>query len=296
MRLWVRKGSVKMLLNLEHVQKKYDAFALDVSLRVEEGQVIGVIGANGAGKSTTFKTILGLVRVEAGECEVFGKPVGQLSPADRAALGVVLSDSGFSGYLTVQDIVSVMNEMYTAFSKTDFQEKCARFKIPFDKKIKEFSTGMKAKLKVLLALSYGAKLLILDEPTAGLDVAAREEVLDMLREYMEDGTKGILISSHISSDLEGFCDEVYMIHDGTIRLHEETDVLLSEYGVLKVTPEQYEELDKQYLLRVKKEVNSYECLTTQKQYYAENYPSYVLEKGSIDEVLRFMLKGDEVAV
>lgn len=285
-----------MLLNLERVQKQYGSFALDVSLRVEEGQVIGVIGANGAGKSTTFKSILGLIRAEAGECEVFGKPVAQLSPVDRAKIGVVLSDSGFSGYLTVQDIVPVMNAMYTEFSETDFREKCTRFQIPFNKKIMEFSTGMKAKLKVLLALSHGAKILILDEPTAGLDVVARGEVLDMLREYMEDGTKGILISSHISSELEEFCDELYMIHDGKIRLHEETDVLLSEYGVLKVTPKQYEELDKNYLLRVKKEANSYQCLTAQKRYYAENYPSYVLEKGSIDELLRLMLGGDEVEV
>ena len=189
-----------MLLNLEHVQKTYGTFALDVSLKVQEGQVIGLIGSNGAGKSTTFKSILGLIRSEAGVCEMFDKPVKEFKAADKEKIGVVLAESGFSGYITVKDVMDIMSAMYKNFSKTDFEEKCEKFRIPTNKQIKEFSTGMKAKLKVLVALSHGAKLLILDEPTAGLDVVAREEVLDMLREYMEDGTKGIVISSHISSD------------------------------------------------------------------------------------------------
>lgn len=286
--------AMKKLLDLEHVKKQYGAFALEVSLHMEEGQVIGLIGANGAGKSTAFKTILGLVYPESGTCTVFDKPSAQLDAKDREKIGVVLSDSGFSGYLTVKDLLPVMAALYTDFSKTEFVEKCSRFQIPLDKKIKEFSTGTKAKLKVLLALSHSARLLILDEPTAGLDVAARNEILDMLREYMEDGTKGILISSHISSDLEGICDELYMIDNGKILLHEETDVLLSDYGVLKVTPEQYETLDKQYLLKVKKETLCYQCLTAQKAYYRENYPELVIEKGSIDELLLLMLGGTKV--
>lgn len=283
-----------MLLNLEHVQKQYDDFLLDVSLRVEEGQVIGLIGANGAGKSTTFKSILGLIHSDDGECSVFDMPVEHLSAADKEKIGVVLSDSGFSGYLTVKDVMPIMDAMYTDFSKDSFRKQCEQFKIPLNKKIKEFSTGMKAKLKVLLALSHNANLLILDEPTAGLDVVARGEVLDMLREYMQDEKKGILISSHISSDLEGICDELYMIDNGKILLHEETDVLLSEYGVLKVTQEQYAGLDKQYLLKVIKEAASYQCLTSQKQYYVENSPEIVIEKGTIDDLMRLMLCGESV--
>lgn len=288
------KGSRKMLLNLEQVKKQYGSFSLDVSLQLEEGRVVGLIGANGAGKSTTFKAILGLIFPESGNCEMFDKPQEQITAKEKEQLGVVLSDACFSAYLKVKDVIPVMESMYTAFSRTDFEEKCRRFDIPLDKQIKDFSTGMKAKLKVLLALSHDAKLLILDEPTAGLDVVMREELLDMLREYMEDGTRGILISSHISSDLEGLCDEVYMIDNGRIIMHEETDVLLSDYGVVKVTPEQYESLEKQYLLKVKKEHLGYRCLTNQKQYYAENYPQLVIEKGTIDEFLMLMLRGEEI--
>lgn len=284
-----------MLLNLEHVQKAYGTFSLDVSLKVQKGQVIGLIGANGAGKSTTFKSILGLIHAEVGKGEMFGKSIKELTVSDKEKIGVVLAESGFSGYITVKDVAAIMSAMYKDFSKTVFEEKCRSFGIPLNKQIKEFSTGMKAKLKVVAALSHDAKLLILDEPTAGLDVVAREEVLDMLREYMEDGTKGILISSHISSDLEGLCDELYMIGDGHIVMHEETDVLLAEYGVLKVTPEQYEKLDRQYLLKVKKEQACYRCLTSQKIYYKENYPELIVENGSIDELMVVMLRGEEVA-
>ena len=146
--------------------------------------------------------------------------------------------------------------------------------------------------KSLTAISHHAKLLILDEPTAGLDVIARDELLELLRDFMakEDGNS-ILISSHISSDLESICDDLYMIHQGTIILHEDTDVLLSDYALLKVDDEAYAGLDKQYLLRSKKESYGYSCLTNQKQYYAENYPQIAIEKGTIDEVITMMIRG-----
>ena len=150
---------------------------------------------------------------------------------------------------------------------------------------------MKAKLKVLVAMSYGAKLLILDEPTAGLDVVARDEILDMLRDYMENGENSILISSHISSDLEGLCDDIYMIDNGKIVLHEETGVLLDEFGVLKVTGEQYEALDKAYIMSKKKEAFGYSILTREKQFYMENYPEIAVEKAGIDQIITLIISG-----
>lgn len=132
----------------------------------------------------------------------------------------------------------------------------------------------------------------MDEPTAGLDVIVRDEILDLLREYMELGERSILISSHLSSDLETLCDDFYMIDDGKIIMHEETDRLLSDYALLKVTEEQYAQLDQQYLLRKKKENYGYSCLTDQKQFYVENYPEIELEKGSIDNVITMMIRGE----
>ena len=162
-----------------------------------------------------------------------------------------------------------------------------------DKKIKEFSTGMKRKLQVLAAITHEAKLLILDEPTSGLDVVARDKLLDMLRAYMEQEERSILISSHISGDLEGICDDIYMIDDGKIVLYEETDVLLDSYGILKVTQEQYEELDREYILRYKKEEFGYSCMTNQRRFYQENYPQITVEKGNIDELIMMMVRGEE---
>lgn len=283
-----------MLVRLQHVEKTYPDFHLNCSLEVPEGSITALIGTNGAGKSTTFKAILGLIFPEKGEIEVFGKPVHELNEKDKEQIGAALSNSGFSGYLSVKDVVPVLQRLYGEFSKEDFLKKCEQFALPFDKKIKDFSTGMKAKLKVLIAMSHNARLLVLDEPTAGLDVLAREEILDMLREYMIPGDRSILISSHISSDLEGLCDDIYLIEQGTILMHEETDTLLNEYGILKVTEEQYEALDKSYVLRKKSESFGYSVLTGRKQFYLENAPELVVEKGTIDHVITMMTRGEEV--
>lgn len=282
------------MLRIEDLKKHYDNFTLDCSLEVMPGCVTGLIGQNGAGKSTTFKAILGLISTDGGNITILGKDIRDFTAKDKEKLGVVLSDSGFSGYLKIKDIIPVMENMYTRFDKSFFLEQAERFQLPLNKQIKDFSTGMKAKLKVLAAISHNAKLLLLDEPTAGLDVIARDEVLEMLREFLEkDEERSILISSHISSDLESLCDNLYMIHDGKIILHEDTDVLLSDYALLKVDEEQYRKLDRQFILRSKKETYGYSCLTDQKQYYIENYPKIAVEKGSIDEVITMMIRGRE---
>lgn len=281
------------MLRLENVRKQYKGFGLDCSLEVREGFVTGLVGKNGAGKSTTFKAILGLIHVDNGDIQVFGKHPKELLPGDRERMGVVLADSGFSGYLTVNNLIPMLNRLYTKFKREEFIRKCSEFEIPLNKKLKEFSTGMKRKLQVIAAISHEAELLILDEPTAGLDVLARDELLCLLREYMETEGRAVLISSHISGDLEGFCDDIYMIDDGRIILHEETDVLLSDYGLLKMTDEQYYVLDKSYILRHKKEEFGYSCLTDQKQFYQENYPGLVIERGSIDELIMMMIRGEK---
>ena len=277
------------MLKLNNVIKQYDKFRLECTMEVPVGQVTGLIGRNGAGKSTAFKSILGLIRTDGGTIEVFGKNVNDLTTKDKEQIGVVLADSGFSGYLTIKDLMPMLNAMYADFSKEKFMKDCERMELPLNRKIKDFSTGMKRKLQILAALSHNAKLLVLDEPTAGLDVIARDELLNLLREYVEDGERSVIISSHISSDLEGLCDDVYMIENGKIILHEETDVLLSEYGLIKATNEQFDKMDQSYILKSKKEKFGVSCLTNQKQFYQDNYPELVIEKGSIDEVISMMI-------
>lgn len=283
-----------MLVEIKGMQKHYKNFDLNCSLEVNEGCVTGLIGQNGAGKTTIFKGILNLITMDGGDVKVMGKEPQHFTPMERKKIGVVTSGSGFSEYLNIKEIANIMTRFYEKFNKQDFLNQCERFRLPMDQDLKSFSSGMKAKLKVLIAMSYEAGLLILDEPTAGLDVVARDTLLNMLREYMEEDGRAILVSSHISSDLEGLCDDLYMIDEGMIVMHEETDTLLDQYGVLKMDEDQYNKLDHKHLLKYKRENFGYSCLTKEKQFYMENYPEIVIEKGTIDEVMLMMIKGESL--
>lgn len=278
------------MLKIKNISKKYKDFELNCSLQIKPGYITGLIGQNGAGKTTIFKAILDLIHIDSGSIEIFST---NQKDFPREKIGVVLADAGFSDNLRIKDIISILENMYKQFDKEKFIDKCQQFSLPFDKKIKAFSTGMKAKLKVLIALSHQSDLLILDEPTAGLDVLARDEILDLIREFMiEDENRSVFISSHISSDLENLCDDIYMINQGKIILHEDIDTLLNQYGILKVDEKQYQTLDKNYILKVKIESYGYCCLVNQMQFYIENYPDIVIEKNSIDDLFTLMIRGE----
>lgn len=283
------------MLEIKGLVKDYGDFRLNCSMKVGKGCITGLVGQNGAGKSTTFKAALGLISCDSGEVSILGKPSSELTAQDRQKMGVALNNSGFSGYLRVKDIVPVLRTMYPEFDEGKFKNICRKFSVPENKMIKDFSTGMKAKLKVIVAVTHNAEFLLLDEPTSGLDVVTRRDVMDLLREYMEENEdRSILISSHISTDLEGLCDDIYMIHNGQIVLHEDTDVLLNNYALIKADREQFARLDKEYILKVRRERYGYDCLTNQKQYYKENYPDVVVEQGNLDEVIAMMIGGEDL--
>ena len=281
------------MVKADSLIKQYGKFNLDVSLEVPDGYITGLVGKNGAGKSTTIKLILGLIKPDGGSVTVFGKNANELTGKDKQRLGVTLSGAGFSDYLNIKDVTKILRKMYTGFDEEWFKSSCVSMNIPADKKLKDFSTGMRAKLRMLIALSHRAELLVLDEPTAGLDVDARNRLLDMLRDYLEKNpSSSLLITSHISGDLEGLCDDIYMLHDGRIVLHEDTDVLLDKYAVIKVDEAAYEKIDKSYILKTKKERFGYSCFTNEKQFYIENYPGIIVENGGIDDLI-LMYSGGE---
>ena len=279
-----------MMLKISNLQKKYPNFSLQCDLEIAPGEIVGLVGKNGAGKTTIFKACLGLINKDEGDIQFFDQ---QLNSKLKQDIGVVLADSSFSGYLTIKDILAILQSSYQQFQQTKFLEYCQRFELPLNKKIKDFSTGMKVKLKVIVALSHGAKLLILDEPTTGLDVLAREDILDLLRLFMmEDENRSILISSHIASDLEGLCDRLYMIDKGKVIFEETMDTLLNDYAILKVSESQYADLDKNYILKQQHTDFGYELLTKERSYYLENFPQIVIEKANIDKVITMMVKGE----
>lgn len=280
------------MVKVDNLVKKYGDFRLNVSIEIPDGTVTGIVGKNGAGKSTIIKAILGLIKPDEGHVTINGKETSKLSGAEKAKIGVALSDSGFSSYLHVEDIICILRKMYPTFDEEFFRSSCISQGLAFDKKIKDFSTGMRAKLRVLVAISHRAELLIMDEPTAGLDVEARNDILDLLRQYLSDNeNRSILLTSHISSDLESLCDDIYLIHDGEIVLHEDTDAILSDYAILKVNEDIYEKLDKRYILNTKKEHFGYVCFTNEKQFYVDNYPGIVIENGKIDDLILMMTGG-----
>ena len=264
------------MLEIKGVKKSYGEFQLDCSLNVEKGRITGLVGENGAGKSTVFKAVLGLISYDGGEIKILGKTPQELSEKEREQMGVVLAEAGFSGYLKGKDVEAVLAKLYPKFEEEKFLQMCERYQIPLDKFLKEYSTGMKAKLNLIIALTHQADFLM----------------LDILRTYMEEEPeRSILISSHISSDLEHLCDDIYVIHKGKIVLHEEMDRILEKYAMLKVSEEQYQALDKNYILKERKENFGIACLTNEKQYYTENYPEIVVESGSLDQVVLMLTGG-----
>ncbi|WP_026506804.1 ABC transporter ATP-binding protein [Butyrivibrio sp. MC2013] len=281
------------MVKVENLVKNYGNFKLELSMEIADGRVTGIVGKNGAGKSTTIKSILGLIKPDGGHVTINGVEAERLSSRDKEKIGVSLSDSGFSMLLSIRDIICILKKMYPAFDEAFFTNSCKAQGLPMNKQIKEYSTGMRAKLRALIAMSHGAQLLVMDEPTAGLDVEARNDILDMIRNYLrEDDKRSVLISSHISSDLEGLCDDIYLIHDGKVVLHEDTDAILDNYGVLKVSEEAYEQLDKSYILRSRKDSFGYSCFTNEKHYYAENNPGIVIENSGIDDLILMMTGGN----
>ena len=213
-------------IEIKNVTKKYDGFLLDkISFDVPAGSIVGLIGENGAGKTTTIKSILNIIKSE-GTVKIFNKDINQNEKEIKQNIGVVLDDSFLSTYLTPKYINSVMKEFYKNWDEEKYNKLLKQFGLPSDKLIKDFSSGMKMKLKIATAISHNPKLLILDEPTSGLDPVVRNEILDIFRKYIEeDETRSILLSSHITTDLEHISDYIIFIDRGKTILNVPTNEL-----------------------------------------------------------------------
>ncbi len=232
-------------VSVRHLTKKYKDFTLeDVSFDVPAGCVVGFIGENGAGKSTTIKSILGLVNPDGGKIQVFGKDAAALSKKEKNAIGAVLGENCLPENLTLRDVSAVMRLIFAGWNEQSFFAYAEKFALPEDKKIRNFSRGMQQKAALAVALSHGAELLVLDEPTSGLDPVARDEILGFLYDFMQEERRSVLISSHIVTDLEKLCDYIVFIHGGKIVFAEEKDALRERYGIFRGSAEQVAALGK----------------------------------------------------
>lgn len=280
------------MIEIRDFVKQYQDFRLELSLDIPDNRVVGIIGKNGCGKSTTIKAILGLIRPTSGSVRVFGREARELAPRDKEKIGVALSDSMFSAQLNVEDIIAILRAMYRDFDEPFFREMCGKLNLPLKKQLKEFSTGMKAKVKVLTAISHKAALLILDEPTSGLDVEARNEIIRTIREYAASDDCSVLISSHISTDLEGLCDEFYLFSGGKIVLHETGESIEKHYGTVQIPFETFDAIDRSRISGYKKETFGYACVTDDREYFAKNHPEIRVKPATIDDLI-ILLGGPE---
>ena len=236
-------------LELKNVSKSYPGFRLDdLTLTLPEGCILGLIGENGAGKSTTIRLILNMIRKDGGDISVLGKEIVKDTDLPKEDIGVVLDAVGIPECLTISQIENVMKNVFRNWDSREFHRITAKFSLPDGKPFKDFSRGMKMKAGIAVALSHHAKLLILDEATGGLDPVARDEVVEMLNDFTRDETHSILISSHIVSDLEKLCDYVAFLHKGKLMLCEEKDVLKDRYGSVRMTVEDADRLDRSAVL------------------------------------------------
>lgn len=240
-------------LEIKNLTKSFEGFYLDhLNLTLPSGCIMGLVGENGAGKSTTIKLILDMLRKDGGTVTILGKDNGEGMRLLKEEIGVVLDEVGLPECLTANQVGKVMCHTFRNWDDGEYRRLLRKLSLPEHKPFKDFSRGMKMKLGIAVAMSHGAKLLLLDEPTGGLDPVVRDEVVEMFYEFTRDENHSILISSHIVSDLEKLCDYVAFLHKGKLLLLEEKDALLSKYGMIHGTAEEMEALDAD-VIKYKKE-------------------------------------------
>lgn len=283
-------------IEIKGLCKHYPDFSLEgVSFSVPRGSIVGLVGENGAGKSTTIKAVLDLIRPDSGEITLLGQDSRRVDRAMRVQLGVVMDNCGFHDNLTYKDINKIMREVYGGdWDAALFEQYRERFKLPGDKRVKEYSRGMKQKLAIAVALSHHAKLLILDEATSGLDPVIRDEILDLLLEFIQDEEHAVLISSHIISDLEKIADYIVFLHQGRVIFSENKDDLIYNYGVVKCSEEDYRAMDKSHALAVRKNAYSCEVLIDNKGEFERRNRNLVVDATTIEDIILFNVRGERI--
>ena len=282
------------ILEIKNLSKKYDGFELkNVNIELPKGMIMGFIGENGAGKTTTIKAILNIINRDAGEIKIFGLDNKENERKIKEAIGVVLDDSFLSEYLNPSDINKIMKNIYKNWDEKLYFKYIEDFKLPKEKISNEYSSGMKMKLKIAVALAHHPKLLILDEPTSGLDPVARNEILDIFQEFIQDENKGIFVSSHITSDLERIADYITFINNGEIILTKTRDELLENYGIVKCSEEQFKKIDKKDYIKYKKNKYEYDVLIENKYEFKNNYDISVIDKPSLEDIMLIYIKGEK---
>ncbi len=281
-------GNYENAIEIQGLTKKYDGFTLDnISFHVPKGSIMGFIGQNGAGKTTTIRALLGIIRYDSGKINMLGMDHKENEYEIKEQIAVVFDEIPFQEMFNAKQISIMMSGIYRDWNRTKFEEYLDRFQLPMRKKCGKFSKGMKMKLQIATALSHNAKLLIMDEATTGLDPVVRNEILDLFREYLQDEQRSILMSSHITSDLEKIADSVTFIDKGKLLISGYKDDILDSHAVIRCTKEDYKSIDKADMISARLSDYGAEIMVADKIAAKKKYSGALIEKTTLEEIMLF---------
>ena len=275
------------LLEVKSITKKYKAFSLGpIDLALPQGTILGLIGRNGSGKTTTIKAILNMINLDGGSISVFGMDHRK----HEQRIGFVPDECSLPPTLNAGQVEKFLSPLFPQWDSAWFEELAERFAIPMNQKIKEFSKGMKMKLMLACALAHRPDLLILDEATSGLDPVVRNEILDLLREYLMESERGIILSSHITSDLEKTADYIAFIDGGKIRLSMCMDDIQNDYGIVKCSRSDLEKLDSSIVIARSTGTFGTSALVSNRRAARQLLPNAVTERATLDDIMLYLTK------
>lgn len=282
------------VIELKNVKKDYGDFVLDnVSFSVPTGSVCGFIGQNGAGKTTTIQIILDAIKRDGGEVYVFGKNINDGMAELKEDIGVVFDEMGFHDFLTPKQINTVMKNIYKNWDEDAFFDYLKKFSLPAKKECGKFSRGMRMKLQIATAMSHKAKLLIMDEPTSGLDPIVRNEIIQIFREFVIEEDHSILLSSHITTDLEKIADEVVFIDAGRIVLSGNKDEIIEKHGILRCKKDEVKEISDSLIVDVEVSSMGAEILVNDKKAASKLYPGMVIDEAGLEQIMIHYVNGSK---
>lgn len=282
-------------LEIENLSKTYDTFKLeDINFKLPSGSIMGLIGENGAGKTTTLKLILNLIKRNEGTIKIFGKDNIENEREIKEQIGIVLDESYFHDTLKASDICLIMKNIYKNWDTDIYNNYLNKFNLHKNKILKEYSRGMKMKLSLAVALSHNPQFLILDEATSGLDPIVRNEILDVFLEFIQDEQHSILVSSHITSDLEKIADYITFIHDGKIVFSKSKDDLIYNYGIIKCSINDINKIGEADIIARRKNQFGYEILISDKKEMQKKYKDFIIDNTAIEDIMLFYIKGDKI--
>ena len=281
------------ILQVEDLTKHYPGFTLDhVSFSIPKGTIMGLIGENGSGKSTTIKSILGLTKKDGGTISILGTQEQDIDFGVRNKIGVVFDGNNYPEKMTPKQLSHFLSNIYTSWDEEKYFSMLARFSLPSNKKIKTFSCGMKMKLAIVAALSQNPELLIMDEPTSGLDPVMRDDILDVFLEFVQDENHSIMMSSHITTDLEKVADYITFIHQGKVIFSKKKDELRYHFGIIRCGASVFDQIDKKEVLAYRKTDYQWDVLVADKEKAKRKYKNVVVDDARIDDIMLLYVKGE----